>query len=178
MVKQMRLFFFAALLMIVAATVNAQVTTSAMAGHVADKQGEDIISALVRVVHKPSGTTYNAVTNVDGRWAIQGMRVGGPYEVKITYVGFADSVIEDITLQLGETYNLNVTMTEDVTEMPRCFSISIQSDFASQKSCVCTVSHITKSACPTAAKKRLSPHSAAPQSTPPTPFPRQPEAKV
>ena len=49
------------------------------------------------------------------------MRVGGPYEVKITYVGFADRVIEDITLQLGETYNLNVTMTEDVTEMPRCF---------------------------------------------------------
>lgn len=67
MVKQMRLFFLVALLMIVAATVNAQVTTSAMAGHVADKQGEDIISTLVRVVHKPSGTTYNAVTNVDGR---------------------------------------------------------------------------------------------------------------
>ena len=50
--------------------------------------------------------------------------------------------------------------------------------FASQKSYVCAVAHITKSACPTAAKKRLPPHSAAPQSTPPTPFPRQPEAKV
>ena len=52
-----------------------------------------------------------------------------------------------------------------------------QSDFASQKACVCAVAHITKSACPTAAKKRLLPHSAAPQSTPSTPFPRQPEAK-
>ena len=57
-------------------------------------------------------------------------------------------------------------------------SFSGQSDFASRKSCVCAVAHITKSACPPAAKKRLSPHSAAPQSTPPTPFPRQPEAKV
>ena len=57
-------------------------------------------------------------------------------------------------------------------------SFSGQSDFASQKSCVCAVAHITKSACPTAAKKRLLPHSAAPQSMPPTPFPRQPEAKV
>ena len=37
---------------------------------------------------------------------------------------------------------------------------------------------VTKSACPTAARKRLLPHSAAPQSMPPTPFPRQPEAKV
>ena len=32
------------------------------------------------------------------------------------------------------------------------------------------MTHITKSARPTAAKKRLLPHSAAPQSTPPTPF--------
>ena len=57
-------------------------------------------------------------------------------------------------------------------------SFSGQSDFASQKSCVCAVARVTKSACPTAAKKRLLPHSAAPQSTPPTPFPRQTEAKV
>ena len=57
-------------------------------------------------------------------------------------------------------------------------SFSAQSDFASQKSCDCAVAHITKSACPTAAKKRLLPHSAAPQSMPPTSFPRQPEAKV
>ena len=57
-------------------------------------------------------------------------------------------------------------------------SFSGQSDFAAQKSCDCAVAHITKSACPTAAKKRLLPHSAAPQSMPPTPFPRQRSAKV
>ena len=49
-------------------------------------------------------------------------------------------------------------------------SFSGQSDFASQKSCVCAVAHITKSACPPAAKKRLLPHSAAPQSMPPPLF--------
>ena len=53
-----------------------------------------------------------------------------------------------------------------------------QADFVSQKSCICAVTHVTKSAYPTAAKKCLPPHSAIPQSTPPTPFPRQPEAKV
>ena len=31
-----------------------------------------------------------------------------------------------------------------------------QSDFASQKSCICAVTHVTKSACPTAAEKCLS----------------------
>lgn len=57
-------------------------------------------------------------------------------------------------------------------------SFSGQSDFASQKSRICAVTHVTKSACPTAAEKHLPPHSALLQSTPPTPFPRQPEAKV
>ena len=91
MAKQMRLFF-AALMSLTAAAMNAQVTTSAMAGHVSDEQGEDVISALVRVVHQPSGTTYSAITNADGRWAIQGMRVGGPYEVEITYIGYAERI--------------------------------------------------------------------------------------
>ena len=57
-------------------------------------------------------------------------------------------------------------------------SFSGQADFVSQKSCICAATHVTKSTCPTAAEKRLSPHSAIPQSTPSTPFPRQPEAKV
>ena len=34
-------------------------------------------------------------------------------------------------------------------------SFSRQADFASQKSCICAVTHITKSACPTAAEKCL-----------------------
>ena len=132
MAKQMRLFF-AALMSLTAAAMNAQVTTSAMAGHVSDEQGEDVISALVRVVHQPSGTTYSAITNADGRWAIQGMRVGGPYEVEITYIGYADRTIEDITLQLGETYNINVSLSEDVAELGEVVVTGTRSKFAAEK---------------------------------------------
>lgn len=128
----MRLFF-AALMSLTAAVVNAQVTTSAMSGHVSDELGEDVISALVRVVHQPSGTTYSAITNADGRWAIQGMRVGGPYEVEITYIGYADRTIEDITLQLGETYNINVSLSEDVTELGEVVVTGTRSKFAAEK---------------------------------------------
>ena len=83
----------------------------------------------------------------------------------------------------GQRLNRKITKEQIADAVGRGFlypfpSFSSQSDFASQKSCICAVAHITKSACPTAAKKRLLPHSAAPQSTPLTPFPRQPEAKV
>ena len=66
----------------------------------------------------------------------------------------------------------------NATTVSTIVSVSGRSDFASQKFYICAVTHIAKSACPTAAKKHLPPHSATPQSTPPTPFPRQPEAKV
>lgn len=128
----MRLFL-AALMLVMTAAVNAQITTSSMAGQVNDTQGEDVIGATIRVTHVPSGTTYNAVTNADGRWAIQGMRVGGPYTVKVTYIGYTEKTIEGINLQLGETYNLNVTMSEDVNELGEVVVIGSGSKFAAEK---------------------------------------------
>ena len=81
----------------------------------------------------PSGTTYNAVTNIDGRWTIQGMRVGGPYKVQVTYIGYAEKTYEGINLQLGETYNLNATMSEDVNELGEVVVIGNGSKFAAEK---------------------------------------------
>ena len=52
------------------------------------------------------------MTNVDGRYSIQGMRTGGPYRVEISYIGYQTVIYKDITLQLGEVYNLNVEMSE------------------------------------------------------------------
>ena len=54
--------------------VQAQITTAAMGGRVIDDTGEAVIGASVRAVHEPSGSVYGAVTNVDGRYSIQGIR--------------------------------------------------------------------------------------------------------
>ena len=132
MVKQLRLFL-AAIMFVMAAAVNAQITTSSMSGQVSDTNGEDVIGATIRATHMPSGTTYNAVTNIDGRWTIQGMRVGGPYKVQVTYIGYAEKTYEGINLQLGETYNLNATMSEDVNELGEVVVIGNGSKFAAEK---------------------------------------------
>lgn len=55
MVKRMR-SFFAVVMLVIAATVNAQVTTSSMSGKVVDQSNEAIIGATIQAIHEPSGT--------------------------------------------------------------------------------------------------------------------------
>ena len=90
----------------------AQVTTSSISGRILDASGEPAIGAAVIAVHGPSGTTYGAVTNADGRYTIQGMRPGGPYEVTVNLLGYEDAKVSEVTLQLGETRNISPVLKE------------------------------------------------------------------
>ena len=91
----------------------AQVTTSSLGGRIVDANGEPIIGAAVVAVHTPSGTTYGAVTNETGRYAINGMRSGGPYNVEVSCLGYQATTYTDMTLQLAEVFALNATLNED-----------------------------------------------------------------
>ena len=79
----------------------AQVTTSSMSGAVTDANNEPIIGATSQATHTPAGSPYGAITNIDGRDAIQGSRTGGPYTVEVSYVGYQQMIYKDIYLQLG-----------------------------------------------------------------------------
>ena len=109
---QKRFAFLVAMMMMIVSSVMAQITTSGLTGKVV-ADGEDVIGATIEAIHKPSGTRYNAVTNAKGMYSINGMRVGGPYEVKISYIGYETQTVSGITLQLAETYNLKTDMKED-----------------------------------------------------------------
>lgn len=114
----MKIKFLALLTMfMVAFGLHAQVTTSSMTGVVTDANNEVMIGATVQAVHVPSGTKYNAVANIDGRFNIQGMRTGGPYTVKVTYVGYQAKEYTGINLQLGNTYELNAQLSNTSTSL-------------------------------------------------------------
>ncbi|MGP1525538.1 TonB-dependent receptor [Prevotella multiformis] len=113
---QKRLLFLVTLLLAMTTTVMAQITTSGISGKVTS-QGEDVIGATVTATHVPSGTVYRAVTNIDGRYTIQGMRVGGPYKVSVAYVGQKTKTFENVTLRLGETEELSCSLQDDSKEL-------------------------------------------------------------
>ena len=132
---QKKLFFFVALLLMLSSAVMAQITTSSMAGKVTfdDANGEGVIGATIVAVHEPSGTRYTAVTNVSGRFSIQGMRTGGPYEVTVSYIGYQPKVVKGVTLQLAETYNLSVSISEDENVLTEVVVSGRASKFAAEK---------------------------------------------
>lgn len=112
--------------------LNAQVTTSGINGKVI-ADDEPLIGATVQAIHEPSGTLYGTVTNADGRYNLQGMRTGGPYTVEVSYVGYQKAVFKNITLQLGEAYRLDVTMSESSTLDEVVITASKSALFNSQK---------------------------------------------
>ena len=132
MLKRVRIAL-TALLLLAAVGVNAQVTTASMAGKVTDASNEPIIGATVQAVHQPSGSRYGTVTNVDGRYSIQGMRTGGPYRVEISYIGYQTVIYKDITLQLGEVYNLNVEMSESSELLNEVIVTAAKTKFTAEK---------------------------------------------
>ena len=89
----------------------AQVTTSAITG-IVKADGEEAIGATITAKDTRSGAIYRAVTNVDGRYTITGMRAGGPYEVEVSYIGYQTSKFTGYQLALGETTVIDATLTE------------------------------------------------------------------
>ena len=109
---QKRLHLLVALLAFMVSTAMAQITTSGISGKVT-ANGEDIIGATIKAVHQPSGTVYRAVTNIDGRYSIQGMRPGGPYVLEVSYVGYKTKEVKNFNLSLGQNTILNESLSEN-----------------------------------------------------------------
>ncbi len=95
----------------------SQVTTSNIKGLVLDETQQPLPSANVVATHTPTGTVYGAATNFDGRYNLLNLRVGGPYTVTITFLGYQDYTVDDVYLTLGTTFDLDVEMTPDSEQL-------------------------------------------------------------
>ena len=107
--KKLLTFFIA---MIAAVSMMAQVTTSSISGKVVDENGP-LPGAAIIATHIPSGTSYGTTTNSEGRYTMQGMRVGGPYTIEARFVTHTTSKLENITLKLGETLRADFVLKDE-----------------------------------------------------------------
>ncbi len=165
MVQLLKKGFAVLVAALVGITAFAQVTTSTLNGKVTDASGAAVPGAAVVAVHTPSGTQYYAVANAEGRYAINGMRSGGPYSVEVSCLGYQTVTYTDVTLQLAEAYSLNASLKDDAQMLSEAVVISTaNSKFAVEKTGAAT--NINKSqieALPTVSRSitdvtRLSPY--------------------
>jgi len=106
----------------------AQGTTSgSIEGTITDTSGEPLPGANVIAIHQPTGTRYGTASRADGKYTFKSVRVGGPYEVQVTFVGFnaQKKVIENI--ELGETIELNFSLEEGEMSLGE-ISVTAQAD--------------------------------------------------
>ncbi len=93
--------------------VKAQVTTGAINGQVVDKDGLALIGAAVVATHTPTGTVYGNTTNTDGYYRIPNVKVGGPYTIEVSYLGYEKYTQSGVFVQLGQTFRVNVDMNNE-----------------------------------------------------------------
>jgi hypothetical protein len=99
-------------------TLGAQgVTTSAINGFVTGNDGKPLEDAVVSAVHLPSGTQYRTDARTGGAYSLLNMRVGGPYRVTATMIGFRPQTEENVQLNLGETLRLDLALIEQAVEL-------------------------------------------------------------
>jgi hypothetical protein len=99
-----------AMLLLWSLAAAAQETTSEIQGVVSDPAGNGLAGATIVAKHLPTGTTYSTSTRKDGRYNLANVRVGGPYQVAVSFVGFREETQSDITLTLGTAFKADFNL--------------------------------------------------------------------
>ncbi|HEX6911845.1 MAG TPA: carboxypeptidase regulatory-like domain-containing protein, partial [Longimicrobium sp.] len=88
-----------------AATAQA-VTTAAIAGRVANAEGQPVAGAQVSATNTQTGSVSRVVTRADGRYLLPGLQPG-QYRIVVSALGLGTQTRENVQLTLGETSSLN-----------------------------------------------------------------------
>jgi hypothetical protein len=127
-------WLLAAFLAVGGSALSAQgVTTSSIRGVIADEGGRPVVGARILAEHTPSGTRYQATSRNDGRFTMAGMRVGGPYTVTATAIGFERHVQENVFLTLGAASDLTFRVQQVAVQLADITTLADGGTFSSTR---------------------------------------------
>jgi outer membrane receptor protein involved in Fe transport len=118
LVRKSILVLFACLTMLWPFLHNAsaqQSGTANISGVVKDANGAVVTDAQLSVTQKATAVSREAVTNSEGFFVISNL-APGVYELKVHAKGFADTILSNLTLEVGQTFNLDVPLSVTVQE--------------------------------------------------------------
>ena len=89
------------------------VTTAGLSGSVTDQDRNALVGADVVAVYTPTGAQYGASTRSSGAYTILNMKIGGPYKVTVSYIGFKSQSVENVSLSLGTTERMSFQLAQE-----------------------------------------------------------------
>lgn len=108
--RRTTLYLLTLLLVFAGFETMAQVTTSNMSGVVKNDKGEPLVGATITLKHVPTGASFNVASRNGGVFDINNIPPGGPYSVKVSFIGFSDFTRDEIHIPLGERFDLQTTL--------------------------------------------------------------------
>lgn len=98
-------------------SIYAQVTTGALTGTVLDENGDILSGASLVATHEPSGTRYGVISRSDGRFNLPNLRIGGPYTIEASFLGYKKQSYEGVFIKLGERLILDFKLNTKSTTL-------------------------------------------------------------
>ncbi|OOQ58999.1 TonB-dependent receptor [Mucilaginibacter pedocola] len=95
----------------------AQQTTGSISGTVVDEKGLALPGVTITALHTPTGTNYATVSRVDGRYNLPNLRIGGPYTITFSFIGFTTKTESDVTLTLGQEFRVDTKLLPNSTSL-------------------------------------------------------------
>jgi hypothetical protein len=95
----------------------SQITSSTISGVVKNSKGEILSGATIHATHLPTGTEYFGKTSKSGAYVLPAVRVGGPYTVHASFIGFSKGEIKDVNTQLGLTTNVDFILVDAASSL-------------------------------------------------------------
>lgn len=92
----------------------AQETTSTITGQVVSA-GNPVPNATVAITHEPSGTTNRITADAQGNFSAPGLRIGGPFTVRVEASGYQAAAVTDIYLTAGIPFTVPVELVSATT---------------------------------------------------------------
>ncbi len=92
-------------------------TTATITGFVSDENSNAMGNANIIAIHLPTGTEYGTSSRQNGQYTLPNVRVGGPYELTVTYVGAEEEKIDNVYLSLGQELKVDFSLQQEAIQM-------------------------------------------------------------
>ena len=105
-------------LFFLSAVVFSQVlTTGSLNGIVKGGDGQALEGANVVAKHIPSGTSSGGTTRSDGSFNIPNLKVGGPYIITASFIGYSDGENPGVYVSIGENKTVDFALSTKAIEL-------------------------------------------------------------